>query len=655
MKRLVCATVMVLLVACRGGDAGRADDLPVDVVLSPDGVQHVQHSFSPDGKRIAYWAPATDSSGQWQLWVANADMSAPSKLAVTSTQTWNPLWTADGLKLAVPSSQFGIANVVAVTLATGGVQRLTQGTGVEIPLKWNAAGDEVAFFGTSAGGTLTSWTVSVSTGTVRPLIPGESRPIFGVPSPDGRHRAYGLQDGSRTTVWVADSVGGGRRQLTNEGFEGGQFDAWWSPTGTELLYESRRTGTTDLWVVAIDGGTPRQLTRNVRNDASGHWSPDGKYIAFISDRGRQTDVWVMSAAGGEERRVTNTVAEEQAPLAWRGPHDLTFGVKDERSGLWTLDVASGTERRLTPDSMRVGDWWLSPDGLQASVIIERGGGARDLAVVPLAGGAIRTLVSGDARIDRPLFSPDGSKIVYSSNLRGSPDIWVVDVVGGAPRQVVNWPGIESVPVWSADGSSILFVSDREARLGDVWKVPASGGEPTRVTRDGGVASLLARSGYAGTLAQRISARNGQLHLLRLREDGTLQAVWDRSSVAGFTLPIKDSLGAVVEQADGSQRSMLLSASGGGGRVILRPGELVGSPAFDGKWLLYTMPVNGVNDLGLFNIANGSVRRLTTTPEDERGAEFTPDGKTVVFSRAKTVQRIHTVDVSRLLTPPSRSR
>ena len=61
-----------------------------------------------------------------------------------------------------------------------------------------------------------------------------------------------------------------------------------------------------------------------------------------------------------------------------------------------------------------------------------------------------------------------------------------------------------------------------------------------------------------------------------------------------------------------------------------------------------MSAGGATDLGILNIADGTTRRLTTTREDENGAEFTPDGKTVVFRRLQTVQRIFVVDLSRLL-------
>ena len=176
-----------------------------------------------------------------------------------------------------------------------------------------------------------------------------------------------------------------------------------------------------------------------------------------------------------------------------------------------------------------------------------------------------------------------------------------------------------------------------------------------MVRTGGIISLSARAGFDGTYVTRIGAQGGQFGLARLRNDGTLQTVWDRSNVFLIGSLPNDAVVAAVQQADGSQRHMILSASGGGGRVILKPGDLTWPPSYDGKWLLYGIPANGTFEMGLFNIADGSMRRLTTTPDDEDGAEFTRDGKTVVFARAKTVQHTHSADVSKLMTPPSQSR
>lgn len=97
--------------------------------------------------------------------------------------------------------------------------------------------------------------------------------------------------------------------------------------------------------------------------------------------------------------------------------------------------------------------------------------------------------------------------------------------------------------------------------------------------------------------------------------------------------------------------MILPATGGAGRPILKPNEYVGDYSHDGKFLLYQTPVGGASDLGLLTVADGTTRRLTTTPEAESGARFTADGKTIVFRRTKTVERIHTVDLTTLLAAP----
>ena len=528
---------------------------------------------------------------------------------------------------------------------------MTQGVGIEIPLTWNTDGDRLSYFGTAEGGTFSSYLVSSRSGVITPLVPGEKRPVFGTISHDGSHVAFFVVEGPKSTIWVADSAGRAPRQLTMEGFESLEQFHEWSPDGKELLYQSRRTGTADLWVVPIDGGKPRQLTRDVRNDIGGVWSSDGKWVAFVSDRGRQTDLWVVPAAGGVERRVTDTPVEEQWPLIWRpGTNELTFVTKTDKSGVWALDLADGKERRLTPDSIRTGWFNVSHDGRQVLYVIERGGGIQDLAVVPLAGGTSRSLVTGGGTVSQPFWSPDGSKILFTSDRSGTSDVWIVDAAGGTPRQLVGWPGAEFVAIWNADGSAVYFASDRDSRLVDVWKVAPAGGEPVRVTTDGSLAGgVTSRAGVADIFAGTINPRGGQLVISRIRPDGTLQTVWDKTTAFLSSIsPRGDSVAVSAEQADGKRRSMILSASGGGGRVILGAGEVVGNWSQDGASLLYEMSVGGTRDLGLLHVADGTKRRLTTTRENEGGAEFAPDGKTIVFSRTQNVQRIFTTDLSKLL-------
>src|SRR5262245_10593360 len=109
MRRLrtLCGVPLLTLAIAGCGKSETPPPLPAAVALSPDGVRHEQHSFSPDGKRIAYWSPSADTAGRMQLWVANADVSSPVQLPVSAADPTPPAWSPDGASLAVPSSDFG--------------------------------------------------------------------------------------------------------------------------------------------------------------------------------------------------------------------------------------------------------------------------------------------------------------------------------------------------------------------------------------------------------------------------------------------------------------------------------------------------------------------------------------------------------------------
>ena len=664
MKVLVRIAVLASFVACGGGSSGLVPDYRV---LSPEGARHVWPAYSPDGSKIAYWAPA-DSGGMVQLWIANADLSNPVKTpVVTGFVGVAPIWSPDGSQVAATSSQFGTADVVIVPASGGAARRVTSLPGVELPLMWYPDGDRIAFGASTTGGTFTSLVVSLRTGASSALIPGEKRVHFAYPSPDGSHILVVITEGSKTTLWLADSAGANLRQLTTEGFEatsfGGGIPRPWSPDGKQIVYESKRTGTTDLWVVSVDSGKPRQLTRDIRNDYFGSWSGDGKWIAFLSDRGRQIDAWAIPAAGGVERRITDSATEEDGQPAWRAnTNELAIVAGSERAALFSLDLASGTEQRITADSIRPVEMAVSPDGKQVAYLIERGGGVRDLAVAPVAGGASRVVFTG-GMIGFPgqpsssalTWSPDGKKIACFSDRGGSYDIWMADAAGGAPLQLTNWPGFEFVPVWSSDGASVFFVADRETKLSDIWRVPATGGEPTRVSSIGSVAmgsGLLFRTGANDFVTGTLSPKGGQFAIARIRANGTPNTVWDKTTSFLYGVsPSGDSVSASVEQADGKHRSMILATNGGGGRVILKAGEGVEQWSPDGNWLLYSFSTGGASEIGLFNRLDGTQRRLTTTPEDENNARFTADGKTVLFRRAQTVKRLTVSDLTKLLAAP----
>ena len=67
----------------------------------------------------------------------------------------------------------------------------------------------------------------------------------------------------------------------------------WSPDGTQIAFESSRSGNKTIYVMDADGSNPRRLTSYSGIDISPSWSPDGTQIAFESDRDGYWDIYVL--------------------------------------------------------------------------------------------------------------------------------------------------------------------------------------------------------------------------------------------------------------------------------------------------------------------------------------------------------------------------
>ncbi|HVJ80615.1 MAG TPA: S9 family peptidase, partial [Planctomycetia bacterium] len=106
-------------------------------------------------------------------------------------------------------------------------------------------------------------------------------------SPDGKHVAYVvanvLMEENKTAsgIWIAAADGKSPpRRLTNSGKK--DSHPRWSPDGTKILFQSNRSGASQLWVIDVGGGEARQLTTIATGAESAQWSPDGSKIAFVS-------------------------------------------------------------------------------------------------------------------------------------------------------------------------------------------------------------------------------------------------------------------------------------------------------------------------------------------------------------------------------------
>jgi dipeptidyl aminopeptidase/acylaminoacyl peptidase len=229
-----------------------------------------------------------------------------------------------------------------------------------------------------------------------------------------------------------------------------------------------------IWLMGVDGGSPKQLTTGDGSDSRPRWSPDGETIAFISTRGGKSQVWIIPVHGGEARQLTSISTEadgvtwarkgdallftsqvypdcaddacnkkrledaEKSKVKARVIDELLFRHWDAwREGrythLFTVSAKGGTPLDLTPGPVDSPTWFLgapdgydiSPDGTEACFTSNHSGGSRvawttnnDLFLVSTKGGEARNITKDNPGSDAsPQYSPDGRYIAYTSQAR----------------------------------------------------------------------------------------------------------------------------------------------------------------------------------------------------------------------------------------------
>src|SRR3954452_12423279 len=84
----------------------------------------------------------------------------------------------------------------------------------------------------------------------------------------------------------------------------------------------------------------------------------------------------------------------------------------------------------------------------------------DIYTVETIGGTARAITSHPAHDVGPIFSPDGTKIAFSSNRHGSYDVFVTSVRGGKPTRLTFDSATDMACGWTPDGKHVLFASTR---------------------------------------------------------------------------------------------------------------------------------------------------------------------------------------------------
>jgi dipeptidyl aminopeptidase/acylaminoacyl peptidase len=212
-----------------------------------------------------------------------------------------------------------------------------------------------------------------------------------------------------------------------------------------------------IWLAKTDGSDPPRRFTTGKQDAQPRWSPDGDRLAFVAKRGGEDahrQLYVMPAAGGEPECLTD-LKEDVGEPAWSPDGTkLVFSARVPDEAYEEEDEKKRKPRRFKRLQFKLDSVGWTGDR------------RRHLYVVPADGSAeAKQITDGDYEDSRPTWTPDGKSIAFSSSrsenwdieLLG--DIYVVPAEGGEPKQLTAGDSNHYSPAYSPDGKLLAVKWD----------------------------------------------------------------------------------------------------------------------------------------------------------------------------------------------------
>ena len=327
-------------------------------------------------------------------------------------------------------------------------------------------------------------------------------------SPDGSRIAYAvrkpLMEGPKSEylshIWMVDSEGRRAAQWTRGGDSAG--DPQFSPDGNWLTFTTSRSseGSTPMnqvWVLPLSGGEGRQITSTEASVGTYRWSPDGSRIAFLM---RDPETSAEKTAKEEKRDVI------LVDRNYKFSHLYVVVLPEAR----TEPVRS---LRLTAGDFHVTGFSWAPDGTK--IVFSHQQDPR-INTARLSGDIATVTVPTASEITEMLADHEESPPETGDEI---PEPLVV----GEVTDLVTGPGIESRPVWSHDGQWIAYVSTGDQPepigLGDLYVIPATGGESQAIDTPNRSASIIGWSGDSQNLLL-IESLGTRRHVISVPIDGS---------------------------------------------------------------------------------------------------------------------------------------
>ncbi len=355
MKKLSTSILIFLFIfALAIGSAGAFGDKRMTIEDALAIKQVGAPKFSPDGKRIAYTISEWDRKDNRRvshIWLVSAEGGPSTKLTNGDKGETSPEWSPDGSRIAFLADRDKGVQVWLISVDGGEAEKLTSEENNVQSFRWSPDGKSVAFITRDTPGDKADrekrrkerfdaivvdsdfsyshlWAINVETKEKKRLTEGsftvtnpkwspDSAAIAFVMSKSGAQESpfIDISEDRNTDLYIISADGGALRRLTTN--PGPDSNPQWSPDGKWIAYTANPdqkswAAKIDLFLIALTGGAPRNLTQDFHESVSGAgpgglnlaWAPDSKTLYFSSAVGTYTHIFSVPAEGGKAARIT---------------------------------------------------------------------------------------------------------------------------------------------------------------------------------------------------------------------------------------------------------------------------------------------------------------------------------------------------------------
>ena len=256
-----------------------------------------------------------------------------------------------------------------------------------------------------------------------------------------------------------------------------------------IAFTSNRDGNQEVYVMNSDGSQLTNLTNQASTDVV---CGGGTQLLIASTRGPQSArdnyrLFTWNEQTKEFDRLTGfPVEDSQAAVSWDGNRYLVSSQSEGDSEIFIVNSSGEVETQITDNEFEDSDPSWSPGGFRVAYRSNRGG-AWDIWIMNLDGSSSNRLTddpTNDAALGYqegpPQWSPDGERVLFSSERNGNSDLFVVNTDGWHLTNLTQTTWNEVHASWSPDGGQIAFDSDQHGNF-EIFVMNADGSQAARLT------------------------------------------------------------------------------------------------------------------------------------------------------------------------------